>query len=103
MAYATSGGESLGICVRLLNCSISLPGMNDFTQDQQKAVYDVIRKRRDVRLFKPDPVSDEMLARVLRAAHCAGSVGFMQPWNFIWVRGMEKRRAIWAHVNSERL
>ena len=30
--------------------------------------------------------SDEMLARILLAAHHAPSVGFMQPWDFVLVR-----------------
>jgi len=77
--------------------------MSDFTSDQKQSVYDVIRKRRDVRAFKSDPVPDETLARILSAAHQAGSVGFMQPWNFILIRGAEQRRAIWEHVNAERL
>ncbi len=39
---------------------------------------------RDVRSeFLPDPVADDVLERILRAAHHAPSVGFSQPWNFI--------------------
>lgn len=39
--------------------------------------------------FKPDPVPDEVLARLLTAAHYAPSVGFMQPWDFVLVRAPE--------------
>jgi 5,6-dimethylbenzimidazole synthase len=77
--------------------------MSDFTADQKQSVYDVIRKRRDVRAFKSDPIPDDTLARILSAAHQAGSVGFMQPWNFILVRESKIRRSIWEHVNAERL
>lgn len=49
-------------------------------------VYDVIFSRRDVRRFRQDPVSDDVLYRLLEAAHHAPSVGFMQPWNFIIIR-----------------
>lgn len=39
---------------------------------------------RDVRSeFLPDPVADDVLERILGAAHHAPSVGFSQPWNFI--------------------
>jgi len=49
-------------------------------------LYEAIFKRRDIRAFRPDPLPDEALSRILDAAHHAGSVGFMQPWNFILVR-----------------
>lgn len=49
-------------------------------------VYEAIYSRRDIRHFRSDPVSDESLLRILDAAHHAGSVGFMQPWNFVVVR-----------------
>ncbi|MDB4888050.1 MAG: nicotinate-nucleotide/dimethylbenzimidazole phosphoribosyltransferase [Gemmatimonadetes bacterium] len=58
----------------------------------REAVYDVIAKRRDIRNFRPDPVPDEVLHRILTAAHQAGSVGLMQPWDFIVVRREETRR-----------
>jgi 5,6-dimethylbenzimidazole synthase len=49
-------------------------------------IYQVIFARRDVRHFRADPVPEEVLYRLLLAAHHAPSVGFMQPWNFITVR-----------------
>jgi 5,6-dimethylbenzimidazole synthase len=57
-------------------------------------VYEAIHGRRDIRHFRPDPVPDEVLIRILQAAHHAGSVGFMQPWNFILVRSRELRHQI---------
>jgi 5,6-dimethylbenzimidazole synthase len=57
-------------------------------------LYEAIYTRRDVRRFRPDPVADEVLARILDAAHHAGSVGFMQPWNFIVVRDLATRRQV---------
>ncbi|OOZ36777.1 5,6-dimethylbenzimidazole synthase [Solemya velesiana gill symbiont] len=66
-----------------------------FSEAEQAAVYRAIFTRRDVRgEFKPDPVPDEMLARILRAAHHAPSVGFMQPWNFLLVQSPEKRQQV---------
>ncbi|MCK9986865.1 MAG: 5,6-dimethylbenzimidazole synthase [Azoarcus sp.] len=54
---------------------------------ERAAVYRNILARRDVRgQFLPDPVADDMLARILTAAHFAPSVGFMQPWSFVLVR-----------------
>ena len=57
-------------------------------------IYDVIFARRDVRRFRPDPVPDEALSRVLHAAHHAPSVGFMQPWNFIVIRDPAVKAAV---------
>lgn len=58
-----------------------------FSPEERAAVYKCIFGRRDVRgQFRPDPVPDEVLGRLLRAAHRAPSVGFMQPWDFIVVR-----------------
>jgi 5,6-dimethylbenzimidazole synthase len=59
-------------------------------------VYEAIYSRRDVRRFRSEPVPDEVLARILDAAHHAGSVGFMQPWNFILIRGRETREQVRA-------
>jgi 5,6-dimethylbenzimidazole synthase len=57
-------------------------------------VYEAIHSRRDVRRFRPDLVPDEVLLRILDAAHHAGSVGFMQPWNFLVIRSPEVRRKV---------
>lgn len=57
-------------------------------------VYEAIYSRRDVRRFRPDPIPEEVLVRILEAAHHAGSVGFMQPWNFVVIRSPEVRRQV---------
>jgi len=66
-----------------------------FEDKERDAVYRAIFTRRDVRShFRPDPIDDAVLARLLLAAHHAPSVGFMQPWNFVVIRDMERRRAV---------
>jgi 5,6-dimethylbenzimidazole synthase len=68
-----------------------------FTLDERVAVYRCIHTRRDVRgQFRPDPVPDEVLARLLEAAHHAPSVGFMQPWDFIVIRDAAVKRKVHA-------
>ncbi|MCZ4092691.1 5,6-dimethylbenzimidazole synthase [Sinorhizobium psoraleae] len=67
-----------------------------FSPDERAAVYRAIETRRDVRdEFLPDPLPDELIARLLGAAHRAPSVGFMQPWNFVLVRQEETRERVW--------
>ena len=57
-----------------------------FSQAERDALYRAIFTRRDVRgQFRPDPVPEDLLRRLLLAAHHAPSVGFMQPWNFVVV------------------
>jgi 5,6-dimethylbenzimidazole synthase len=66
-----------------------------FSAEEREAVYKAIFNRRDVRgQFLPDPISDEVLRRVLQAAHHAPSVGFMQPWNFLLISSAEIKRQV---------
>ncbi|AEA12576.1 NADH dehydrogenase [Thermoproteus uzoniensis 768-20] len=66
-------------------------------------LYDAIKKRRDVRsYYRSDPIPPRVLAKLLMAAHLAPSVGFSQPWNFILVYDLEKRRMIKELVERER-
>jgi 5,6-dimethylbenzimidazole synthase len=66
-----------------------------FSDLERAAIYKCIALRRDVRSeFLSDPIPQPVLARMLHAAHQAPSVGLSQPWNFIVVRDIEKRRKI---------
>jgi nicotinate-nucleotide--dimethylbenzimidazole phosphoribosyltransferase len=66
------------------------------------ALADVVADRRDVRRFRPDPVDDALLERVLAAAHRAPSVGLSQPWRFVVVRSTETRARVRALAERER-
>ena len=76
-----------------------------FAPADRNAVYRAILTRRDVRSqFRPDPVADDVLSRILIAAHHAPSVGFMQPWTFIVLRDGATRakvHALFAKANAE--
>jgi 5,6-dimethylbenzimidazole synthase len=66
-----------------------------FDESERRAVYRAISERRDVRRgFLPESMPDELLGRLLEAAHNAPSVGLMQPWRFIVVRDIGVRQAI---------
>lgn len=68
-----------------------------FPDSDRAAVYQAIYSRRDVRgQFLPTPVPDEVLARLLNAAHHAPSVGFMQPWSFLVVRDLDVKQRLHA-------
>jgi 5,6-dimethylbenzimidazole synthase len=66
-------------------------------------VYRAVELRRDMRHFRPDPVAEEVLERLLQAAHLAPSVGFMQPWRFVRITDRDLRRAVHGLVETERL
>ncbi|CKU65989.1 oxidoreductase [Mycobacterium tuberculosis] len=80
------------------------PTEHMFSAPERRAVYRVIAERRDMRRFVPGGVvSEDVLARLLHAAHAAPSVGLMQPWRFIRITDETLKRRIHALVDDERL
>jgi 5,6-dimethylbenzimidazole synthase len=83
-----------------------LAGVSDhaFPAAERRAIYRVIGERRDMRRFVPGAVvADDVLARLLAAAHSAPSVGLMQPWRFIRITAADLRGRIHDLVDEERL
>ena len=78
------------------------PRNDAFAPMLRRGLYEAIFRRRDVRAFRPDPVPDEVLARMIVAAHHAASVGFTQPWDFIIVRDRERRGEVKRVFAEER-
>jgi 5,6-dimethylbenzimidazole synthase len=75
-----------------------------YSAAERRAIYRVISERRDMRRFMPGAVvADDVLARLLAAAHSAPSVGLMQPWRFIRITDTELREHVHALVDEERL
>ncbi len=76
---------------------------DDFSDDEKNGLYKAIFSRRDVRShFTSKPIDDEVLSRILNAAHHAPSVGFSQPWNFILIKELETRKKIKESFEIER-
>jgi 5,6-dimethylbenzimidazole synthase len=74
-----------------------------FSADERRAVYRTISERRDMRRFVPGAaVPEDVLARLLQAAHAAPSVGLMQPWRFIRITDAGVRHAMHDLVDAER-
>lgn len=57
---------------------------------------DLVLWRRDVRRFRADPIARERIDALLEIASHAPSVGLSQPWRFVHVDSMERRRAVVA-------
>jgi 5,6-dimethylbenzimidazole synthase len=67
----------------------------EFEALERDAVYRAIATRRDVRRgFIDEPLPQELIRRLLSAAHCAPSVGLMQPSRFILIRDRSVRQAV---------
>lgn len=55
---------------------------------------DVVKKRRSIRAYKPDPVEPEKIAFILEAARQAPSWKNLQCWRFMVITSEEKRFAV---------
>lgn len=74
-----------------------------YSDQDIEAIYRVIEQRRDMRHFTNEPVDKDMLERLLKAAHFAPSVGFMQPWRFIRITDSSLRKNMHELVEEERI
>jgi nitroreductase len=61
---------------------------------EDSSFFAVAGRQRAHRRFSPEPVSDEVVARILTAATWAPSAENRQPWEFIVVRDEQRRAAI---------
>ncbi len=57
-------------------------------------LMETIKKRRSVRAYKSQEISDETLDKILEAARLAPSASNRQPWKFIVVRDPKKRQEL---------
>ena len=60
----------------------------------------LVKKRRSIRRFKPDPIPDEYIEKIIEVARWAPSGFNMQPWEFVVVKKPELRRKIVEFVGE---
>ncbi len=60
----------------------------------QEDLIEFLKTRRSVRVFKPDPVPDDTIKKLIEVARYAPSAHNSQPWKFIIVRDPEKLEAL---------
>ena len=75
-----------------------------------KSLLTLLKSRRSIRRYKPDPVPDEMIEQLLEAGRWAPSASNRQPWELIVVRDEAIRKQVaqhaafyfikWAHVGE---
>ena len=68
---------------------------DEFSEEEKRGFYKAIYSRRDVRShFISKPIEEDILSKILHAAHHAPSVGFSQPWNFILIKDESTKKQI---------
>jgi nitroreductase len=67
------------------------------TNHEPSLLYEVMRNARAIRRYRRDPVPDDVLYRIIRAATFAASGGNRQPWRFLVVQGEEEKRWLRDH------
>lgn len=72
-----------------------------FGPSDAAVLHAVLRWRRDVRHFRPDPIPDAAMARLRAAVDLAPSVGNSRPWRFLRVRSPARRAAVTAMFERE--
>jgi nitroreductase/ketosteroid isomerase-like protein len=66
------------------------PGTDIRYTSEQAYLFDTIKNRRTVRKFKPTPVPEAHILKIIEAAHFAPTAGNQQPWKFLVVRDRKK-------------
>lgn len=74
--------------------------MIDSDRAFRRALFDLMRWRRDVRRFRTDPVDEAVLLRCLDAFRLAPSVGLSEPWRIIRVQSDAARAACLANYRT---
>ena len=70
---------------------------------ERDAVHRTVREPRDAHVgFRTDPVADDLLTRILEAAHQAPSVGHTKPWDFLVIDDHALRTRVHDLVRDER-
>jgi nitroreductase len=57
-------------------------------------LFETIETLRSMRRLKPDPVPDELIARILRAGVCAPNGGNSQRWRFLVIKDRKIKEAV---------
>jgi nitroreductase len=65
-----------------------------FPEGSALGVFEALGSARAMRRLKPDPVSEELIEKLIWAATRASNPGNSQGWEFVVVRDAERRRAL---------
>ena len=77
--------------------------LDSFTMTEKEGLYKAVFSRRDVRShFIDKKITDDVLVKILNAAHHAPSVGFSQPWDFILIKNKTTKLKVKDSFTQER-
>ena len=67
-----------------------------FTTQEQTALQDIMRHRRDVRgnRFLDTPIDNDVVQSILQVSELSPSVGFSQPWEFVVIRDETTKQVV---------
>ncbi len=65
-------------------------------------VYEAIKNRKSIRKYKPTPIPEETLRKILGAMRIAPSAKNLQPWKFVIVRDEEIKRKLIPACNNQK-
>jgi nitroreductase len=65
-----------------------------------EALLDLVQNTRSIRRFKPDPIPDDYIDKIIEVARWAPSGFNQQPWEFVVVRKAELRKKIAGSFTS---
>ena len=68
--------------------------------NQYDFLLDLVKKRRTIREFKPDPVPDEYIIKIIEVARWAPSAFHTQPWEFVVIKNAEIKNQVVAALEQ---
>ena len=81
---------------------VQQPDSINFSAIDRETLHKIMHARRDMRHFLPNcTIEEDVLDRLMEAAHLAPSVGLMQPWRFIHINDDSLREKIAQLVDEE--
>ncbi len=80
-----------------------MPGnvFNELLKERSSILLDIIKQRRSVRKFSPEPVNDDDIKTIIEAASMAPSATNSQNWRFIAVKSEEKRNELVRAIEEQ--
>ena len=68
-----------------------------------ESLLELVKKRRSVRRFRPEPIPDEYVDKIIEVARWAPSAANSQPWEFIIIKKEELKHKIVQLIKEDRV
>lgn len=68
-----------------------------------ESLLELVKKRRSTRRFRPEPIPDEYVDKIIEAARWAPSAANSQPWEFIVVKNGELKQKMAQFIKEDRV